>query len=352
MLKGILEIKPTDRAWHLPVLAGLCVGLPILAGYFTDSLADGKLASMAGLVILYIHTAQPIANRMIILMACSFGLMVSFTIGIVSGANPIAASVVLGTTAFFIHLALYYLGMTRPPGNFFFIMLASIAICMPNDLATVPHKIGMIGIGTMVSCVLGFIYSLLLLPRSGIAATTVAVPKHEYANLVESATFGVFVGLAVLAARLLKLENPYWVPMSCAAVMQGVSVRHVWQRSIQRVLGTFVGLVVTWGILSLQPSMLALCVGIIVLQIVVELLIVRNYGIAVVFITVLTIFLAESGDTLTNNPTQLMTARFFDILIGSTIGAIGGWILYNEKVHAAATRQIRRTKVIVKKRKG
>ncbi|GEO06328.1 hypothetical protein AAE02nite_39920 [Adhaeribacter aerolatus] len=101
----------------------------------------------------------------------------------------------------------------------------------------------------------------------------------------------------------------------------------------------------------LQPSLLAICISIILLQSVVELLVVRNYGIAVVFITILTIFLAESGETLTNSPNDLIFTRFLDILTGSVIGAVGGWILYNEKLHFITTRQLRKTRMVILRRK-
>lgn len=76
-----------------------------------------------------------------------------------------------------------------------------------------------------------------------------------------------------------------------------------------------------------------------------EFLIVRNYGVAVIFITVLTIFLAETGTSLTQNPTHLIQTRFLDILIGSIIGGIGGWVLFNEKLQFLATRQFRVAKL-------
>jgi uncharacterized membrane protein YccC len=133
--------------------------------------------------------------------------------------------------------------------------------------------------------------------------------------------------------------------------MQGASTRHIWQRSVQRILGTFIGLGVTWGILMLHPSLVVICISIIALQVIVEFLVVRNYAIAVIFITILTIFLAESGNSLTADPSTLITARFLDILTGSIIGAIGGWILYNERVHYHATRQIRKTQIAISRRK-
>ncbi len=349
MLKQLLEFKKTDRTWHIPVLAGLSVGIPILAGYFTGNLAGGKLASLSGLVILYIHSFR-IASRLIILMTCSFGIMISFAVGSLFSFSPVLAPLMLGLYAFVVHIALYYLKMTRPPGNFFFIMIASVSICMPFKLGVIPQNIGFVCIGTMISFILGLLYSLLTLRNYNADSEPATVIKTKYVNLIESATFGFMVGLALLVANLLALENPYWVPTSCAAVMQGVSTRHIWQRGVQRVVGTFIGLGLTWVILLLQPTLLMLCLGVIGLQLVVEFLVVRNYAVAVIFITILTIFLAESGRSLTVDPTTLIIARFVDIFIGSLMGIIGGWLLYNERLRHKATRQMRRTKILIARR--
>jgi len=135
--------------------------------------------------------------------------------------------------------------------------------------------------------------------------------------------------------------------------MQGASTRHVWQRGLQRVAGTLIGLGVAWVLLLTHPTPLMICVSIILLQVLVEFLVVRNYAVAAIFITVLTIFLAESGSDLSVSPTGLIAARFIDILIGSIFGGIGGWVLYNEHVHWIATRQIRKTKIALsRKRQG
>ncbi|GEO06327.1 hypothetical protein AAE02nite_39910 [Adhaeribacter aerolatus] len=219
MLKQLLEFKQTDRKWHFGVLAGLSVGIPLLAGYYTGNMPAVKLASLAGLVILYIHS-QNLAHRMITLMACSFGIMVSFSVGIFFGFNPYVASFVLGLYAFAVHLALYYLKMVRPPGNFFFIMVASVAISMPYQIETIPEKIGFVGIGTMISCTLGLLYSLVTLRRMPPAQEVISLAPGKYINFIQSLTFGLFVGLALLVAYLLKLDSPYWAPTSCAAVMQ------------------------------------------------------------------------------------------------------------------------------------
>lgn len=350
LLKPFFEFKETDRKWPIPVLVGLSVAIPILGGYFTGAMQGGKLASMAGLVILYIQTLS-VTRRLITLMACSFGMMISFSLGSLFSFNPFIAPLLLGLYAFFVHTALYYLKMNRAPGNFFFIMIASIAVCLPFKPSAIPQNIGYVGIGTMISFFLSLIYSLVTLKQPSLISEAAAVEKTKYVNLVESATFGFMVGLALLIANVLHLHNPYWVPTSCAAVMQGISTRHIWQRSVQRIVGTFIGLALTWVILLLHPSLLTLCLSVIGLQLLVEFLVVRNYGLAVIFITILTIFLAESGNALTTDPTTLITARFVDIFIGSSIGAVGGWLLYNERLQYRATQRLRKASLILAGRK-
>jgi uncharacterized membrane protein YccC len=147
----------------------------------------------------------------------------------------------------------------------------------------------------------------------------------------------------------LNIDNPYWIPISCLAVMQGSSSKHTWLRGTQRIIGTLVGLGITWLIASGHPAPFFMVISITLLQIIVEFLVVRNYGIAVIFITILTIFLSESGRQLTQDTNGIFFARMIDIIIGSVIGIIGGWILFHEKVHFYTTLQLRKSKVLIRK---
>jgi len=109
-----------------------------------------------------------------------------------------------------------------------------------------------------------------------------------------------------------------------------------------------VGLGITWLIVFGNPSALFIVISIIFLQTIVEFLVVRNYALAVVFITILTIFLAESGGALSLYTNQIFTARLVDIIIGSIIGTIGGWILFHEKLHFQTTMRLKKSKVIMR----
>ena len=49
------------------------------------------------------------------------------------------------------------------------------------------------------------------------------------------ATQQVTVDNGIDVAALLGLEKAYWVPVSCLAVMQGVTLRASWQRNVHRI---------------------------------------------------------------------------------------------------------------------
>jgi uncharacterized membrane protein YccC len=96
-------------------------------------------------------------------------------------------------------------------------------------------------------------------------------------------------------------------------------------RALQRSVGTAVGILIAGGIFALNPSFLMLGLWVIMLQFVVELIIVRNYAFAVVFITPLALIIAESGQP--NMPVStLIGARLLDTLLGSAIGLVGAFL--------------------------
>jgi hypothetical protein len=341
-MKSFFVFNKTTRKWHLPFVAGLCVGIPMLLGWCFNNMEAGKLASLAGLSILYLQSDK-LNERMILLTACCFGLMASFALGLFFSYSLVIAPIALGIFAFGIHYALHKLQLSKPPGNFFFIMLASTATCSPFELSAIPNKIGYVALGTMFTCAIGLIYSLLTLEKDTGTAASIH-QKDIHTNIKESIIFGFFICISLAVAFALKFENPYWVPISCLAVMQGSSSKHTWKRGLQRIVGTLLGLGITWFIVAAAPTPLFIVISIILLQMIVEFFIVRNYAIAIIFITILTIFLAEPGGKIFLHKEQIFLARLLDILMGSMIGIVGGWILYHEKIHYYAELQIKKMK--------
>jgi len=338
-----MVFRESDRKWQIPLMTALCVGAPLLLGLYFDNLASAITASLSGMVILYLPARGSLTNRISTLMISSFGFMVAFTIGQVFSFDRISAVIAFGLFSMAVHwIILYY--KTAPPRSFFFIFIAALSICQPFDLDGIPAKVGLMGLGLMFSSLvaLGYLWNQSTkVDWSKVPKPRSILKKNRYADFWEAIITGGFMALSLGIGYFLDLINPYWIPVSCAAVMQGASRYHIWQRTFHRILGTFVGLGLCWGLLSLSSSTLMLCVYIILLQLIVETLVVRNYALAVIFITPLAVFLSEAANPLINTPDLLIGLRFKEIVIGSILGAIGGWVLHREKLRFATIRGIR-----------
>jgi uncharacterized membrane protein YccC len=170
------------------------------------------------------------------------------------------------------------------------------------------------------------------------AASTYAPP----ATLRNTSFIDALVGLSLLLAVALQLERPYWVPVSCMAVIQGTMLRAVWNRNLQRVVGTAIGMLVAWGLLSLPLDPWAVAPILILLSFTVEWLIVRHYGLETVFVTPLTILLAEAARL---NPQAshavLIQSRFLDTAPGCAVGLLGGVVMHQPRLRAAIGQSLR-----------
>lgn len=353
-LKLLIALKDSSRTWHIPLLTAISVGTPLLIGLYFENLASGLIAGLGGIVILYLPSKGSLTNKISTILISAFGFIISFAIGQLFSFNHISSVIAFGIFSTIVHwIILYY--KTAPPKSFFFIFIASISISQSFNLNNIPAKVGLISLGLMFSSILalGYLVYLSTTTNSEEQTNTKPILKiNNYADFWEAIITGAFMALSLMLGYLLNMDNPYWIPVSAAAVMQGASRYHIWQRTFHRILGTFLGLGLTWGLLSISNSIIILCFFIIILQLIVELLIVKNYAIAVIFITPLAIFLSEAANPIISNPNILITLRFQEIIIGSIIGALGGWILYKEKVRYATIKGLKKISDGIENRKN
>jgi uncharacterized membrane protein YccC len=124
----------------------------------------------------------------------------------------------------------------------------------------------------------------------------------------------------------LNMDHAYWA-MAAAVLMlhQGFDWLRTVQRGIERTLGTWVGLVLAGAILVAVPGgpWLALIVG--TLQFLIEMFVVRNYTVAVIFITPAALTIASGGHHIADVPAMLL-ARGIDTAIGCAVALLVLWL--------------------------
>jgi len=336
----LTTITPSDRPWQMPFTAALAIGLPLLIGAYFNHLDYGLISSLGGLVFLYLPNT-PMHHRMVTVMACAFAITACYTLGVVSHFSSALMVPVLTFISILITMLcrFYSLGM---PGSLFFIMAAAIGAYTPLDPLQVPLMVGLVSMGSLLACLLAFFYSLhALRKRTAKAAPALTAPTFDYV-VFDSVIIGIFVGISLLLAQSLQLEKAYWVPVSCLAVIQGVSVRAIWNKQLHRIAGTSAGLLVSWGLLLLITDKWIICLTIMLLTFIIEMVVVRHYALAAIFITPLTILLAEAASIQHGSVTLLIQARFLDTVLGCLVGLTGGVCLHSPVFRKSIGDQMRR----------
>lgn len=337
---NFMRINRSDRRWQMPFAAALASGLPLLVGAWFGRMDYGLISSLGGMVFLSLPET-PLSHRMVALMASAFGMTASYAFGVMSHFFPPVMMLVLTFTAILVTMVcrFYRVG---PPGGLFFIMAAAIGAYSPAEVGDVPLKVGLMAMGCLLACLVAFFYSVHIL-RLQPPVPVSPLPALSFDFVIfDSIVIGAFVGISLALAQLLQLEKAYWVPVSCLAVIQGMSLRAVWTKQLQRVVGTSFGLLVAWGLLLLPLNAWSVSLVLIALAFIVETMVVRHYGLAAVFITPLTILLAEAATLGQTDVAELIEARFIDTLLGCLVGLVGGACLHSPRFRAVVGGWIRR----------
>jgi len=326
-LREFVTVRRSDRPWQLPFAVAVAVGLPMAAGVWFSEMREAALGSIGAMTILYIPRTR-LDHRMASLMAAAFGMTACYALGQLSHLVPEARLPIIALVAMLVTMACRYYRV-GPPGPLFFVMAATIGAFAPGQLGDAAAKLGVFALGTMGAVIVGLIYSLHML-RSRAPIPALRPPNDLLdAVVIEALIIGLFVALSLGAAQFLGIEKPYWAPISCLAVIQGVNLRAVWNRKIQRIVGTMIGLGVTWLLVRYAAYPWAVASTIVILTFLIEMAIVRHYAFAAIFITPVAILLAEASTLGLTDSSGLIAARFADTVVGALIGLAGGVCLHN-----------------------
>ncbi|MDR0563523.1 MAG: FUSC family protein [Azoarcus sp.] len=338
--QALLRVTTSDRPWQMPVAAALSVGLPLMVGAFFGHMDYGLISSLGGLVFLYLPET-PLYHRMICLITCAFAMSASYALGLISHFLPVTVllSITFLSTVTMMLCRFYRLG---PPGGAFFIMAVAIGAYSPGEVPEIPLKTGLMTLGCLLAVIIAFIYSLIMVRVRPVKPIQPLPPPTFDFVVFDSVVIGTSLGLSLLAAWVLGLEKAYWIPVSCLAIIQDVSLRTMWTKQLHRILGTGIGLFVAWGLLSLPFSAWSICFVLMALSFLVETIVVRHYASAVIFITPMTILLADAATLDPNLTDTLVKARFYDTVIGCFFGLLGGFCLHSPRFRTAVGARLRK----------
>lgn len=299
----------------------------MLAGAWSQSLNAGMTASLGALIFLYLpqtafsHMWRSMAWSCMVMLAC-------YGVGSFSSSSPILqvpGLIVLTTLA---TLYCKSLNLGGPPGSLFFVIAASIGASSQSAESINLLKTALVAAG----CLWGFAVAMIYY---SITHSQNASPGHKASihpcskDLGYSVFIGMVVGSSLLLAQLLGLNNLYWVPISCLAVIQGSNLRDIWNKQLHRIVGTFLGIIWISLLFQAKPeSDWQVAIWIVFLSFVIELTVARHYAMAVMFITPMTILLANAAQVNESSLWSVTQSRLLDTGIGCASGLFGGICLH------------------------
>jgi uncharacterized membrane protein YccC len=150
----------------------------------------------------------------------------------------------------------------------------------------------------------------------------------------------IVTAVAVLVTRLLNLPRGYWVTITALIILQPFAGATL-IKTLQRVLGTVAGALLTVALVALVRDPRGLLVLVFVLAAVCVAFLRVNYLIYSIFLTPTFVLLAEmsAGDW------HLAQLRVVNTLIGGVLGLAGAWLLWptseRDRFHPLAARALR-----------
>ncbi|CAN6959412.1 MULTISPECIES: FUSC family protein [Psychrobacter] len=330
-LAHLLTINRSKRPWHMPIIAAIAISFPVFVGAYFDALSSGIKASLGAMIILNLPLSGTLPYRLVTVMAWGFAMVLSFALGLIAQQIPVLRLPIFALLAFaIIILGRYY--RQPPPAGLFVMMAGAIALFIPVPLAQVLSATGLVMLGSGISMLLALLYSLFLLATRPIVPAPIYI--YEPDMISDSLIVAGFVSLALAIAILLEMPYPYWAAISCFIIIQGMQLRTMWIKQVHRLLGTLVGMAVAGWMLSWGLSIWGVAIAVLMMMLCIESLVDRHYGLAVIFITPLTIFIAEYGSVSLVQPVaeEVIRVRMLDTTIGCVVGLSGGLAIHSNRL--------------------
>ena len=333
-VRSLLELNPSPWRWSVGIEAGVAMLLPM--GLFTllGNQTFGLIAALGGFTALYCAKLQR-NDRIRVLPILALGFVVCSTLGVLCSGNEwLTIACQIFVTALSCLLSVGF-GIGSP-GPLMFVLVTALSGRMANTVNlqhtylqeyTIPI---LVALGSILAILV--VLAPLAIPsfrnRLGAASGLRQLyPKLKLDKQNRTVIIRVIIAvtLASFLSKPLGAHRAYWVVISTIAILQSGHNRRLTNiKALHRVLGTLLGVLIFEVIMLVKPSGWLLVLIITVLQFATEVVVGRNYGLALLFITPLALTNSTAGAT--GNIQITVQGRMSDMLFGAIIAMAVFWI--------------------------
>ena len=210
----------------------------------------------------------------------------------------------------------------HPPGALFPLFAATVSAMGPPSAQNVLAALVVCGLSGAFATLVGHLGVLrerkdfgLRLPHTSVrnVLRTPGMPR-------ELLLLGLTLALSGLIGSWWGHTHSYWAMVAASAAFSGPHRRARFIRGVHRVIGTLLGVVAAWPILSMHPRGVWAVVVIVLLQSAAELFVGRNYALALIAITPLALMMGQLVHE--QHVPTVLADRAVETVIGATLALI------------------------------
>lgn len=321
----LLAVGPSAGAHRVAARAGISVLVPLLVLWSIGHLEWSIYATFGAFTSLYGRTVVHVSRLQ---MQARLAVFLTLAVGLGTLLGTLSDRAWLAVPATATVAALGSLASDaegwHPPGPLFLVFGFAACAALPSDAGDVVTAFLVAAAASSFAVLVGNVGAFWR-SRDPAAPRTLARRSTYIASLrwhVLPCSLGVFLAGAI--ATTSDIGRPYWAMVSAVVPLVAVDLRHQVVRGLHRVVGTLAGLVVAAAVLSLDLTGLALILVVVLLQVLAELTVGRNYALALVAVTPLALLMVHLAAPVPTS--ELLADRGIETVIGVSVGLAVGYL--------------------------
>lgn len=312
---------PHAGAHRVAARAGISVAIPLLILVLIDRTDWAAYAAFGAFTSLYGRRSGYAERTGMQAMAALFltlSVVLGATIALLPGSAwwTVPGAALVAFTGQIVSSAFHW----HPPGSIFLVFGITVSASIPGRAELVPIAAAVAALSAVFAMLVGRIGAL-------------REPSHRPRAVVPTADLGAGLGDPVQRITLLRLligilvagtistglggSHPSWAMVAVVATLTGPRRQTQIVRGVHRVVGTLAGVLVAWPLLETHPSPIVMVLLIMVLQMTAELLVGRNYAVALLAITPLALLMGQLSAARPIG--SMLTDRALETALGAVI---------------------------------
>lgn len=310
--RDLLRLNPAPGSHRVALRAGISVAVPLLAVVLIDRTPWALYAAFGAFAALYgrNHVHVP---RAAMQASAAVALVSAVTLGAVLAASDGGHWWLVATAAAIAGVGSLLSTMLdwHPPGPLFLVFGFGTVAAAPGDWSDVPTALAVSAAAAAFALIVGNVAAVALRTPS------TARPALRSPWTTEPLRFVAVVLVAGTAATAAGMGHPWWAMVAACAPLSARGRRHQALRATHRIVGTLLGLLTAAPLLLLDLDPVPLVLVVVALQVTTELLVGRNYGLALLFITPMALLMGQLGSRQSSG--DLLLDRGVETAIGTVV---------------------------------